>query len=1313
MAFRGIERPSAQDDEDELLRLNAAFASQPPRRPAATSLHAPLLAKPEKASLIDVPKIPALAARGPGVRFEDDATAPTPARKRSLFAERRAQRQRAVGAEEKSDGTPKQRLQRDIESADQDLNQVLSDIVEKNISANTLPIVPCGGTSLSGFPGVVHRSERKNPDIANSHDAGLAPAGDTLSARGEHDVGENSSIHEENLRALQGMSATEIKEARAEIMAKLDPSLVAMLERRAAEKYGGSNSKSRVLEAGSLPASKEQSHIPEAEMTALPSDLSRAIAEQSAVERRALAPKKSGGPPLPDASWIPTFELEYEKLEWTTDLPPDDGEVSPSTDASELRFGFSGEVIEKTENIAHHRALHHHGDEPTKAGYSVDEILSLSRSTVPSQRAIALRVLSAIIQNVYNGAYSRSVSRPLLWLLIRKNHLMHLRIAMDDSHETVIGTSLAAVAASLGCGSLIDEGEERCWDDLSYARQGHRAFAISVQAQEHFRFRATGIGIASEPYENEDSIEAIALLMRRDGVAGLLSTNLLTRFAWLLQNRKLPFVPVGDILSILIRVCRHSRSAAEQIAECAGLVQVIHTRFISLPWTVLTPDDCFLRLTALKLVRLLCQSGSDIAASLVKFGIVHDLLRYAIVDPETLPPSSRDLGWRLQSETWSAITVLFAYRLSASLFDEYRGPLLESAQRLLRPPCRKSSEWPVLAKISFLRMLTMLLRSFGDMLDVGGADDALQPFVELALEHGAAQGPFILRSAEWDFLAAYAVCLTNTHKAKGCSYLARVQAMLVLQGLAKLPSPHLFGTNTLLTMASATSRAAAAATSSLGQHFVGLHDASRVEAACALVRLNEHCESLASLIDMLGGIRGVSPEWDSFAQVCLTRVRMNQRIFDLIEQTTEVIRAGDWIQCFFPAKGALLYSWIVAGNFLDDAQSTYVSNCAVALAALPSLLPGDEFMAGRLLNRYVLHPQVQAALVKSAGPPSNSSAESDGREDFAAERLQELLDHDMYSDSALQQSEALHGRRAYQATSLLMDGGATKGAALPVRGDWMYSPFQRLLADSEKFGHLIAHARRAGELQQGRGDELIVECLRLINRVERAVEPFAWCRWQLAEAIRVARLMCVFLVPSSTPGNEIFAREEVGTLLDALLRRCTVNSRDTWDRCNLEQACGGRSRFYQFYHSLIEHFAATSFGDPVFARYLLLPLSMRYPVDFRELFWSELNELLPSFGFDPKTVVAARSLRDYFLPLETNQNVLLLYIRSLADGKVAATRTPFLYLVATHHVHGFLCGEGQTAGSTQFYNQAARLLGSEKLEVLKAWAGVAPDGTPL
>ncbi|KAJ3154049.1 RNA polymerase II associated protein 1 [Geranomyces michiganensis] len=1306
MAYRGIDRPSVHDDEEELLQLNANFAYQPPARPAATSFRAVPLPKPQNASLIDQPKVPALAARGPGIKFKDAA----PAKKRSLFAERRALREKAEDADDLAEGSAKQSLRREIHSADQAFNQVLSDIVEKNPSEAISPAAARGGLSTTGFPVVVHRSERAKTNDATSRTT-RPYAQDILAVGPAHGYGGHDSIHEENLRTLQGMSSHQMEEARAEILAKLDPSLIAMLESRAAQKYSGSHHKSISVETLNLP--KEQCHSSEGEMTVLPRHLAGALEKHDAAEQRSTSTRIGRRVDLPHASWIPTSDLEYEKLEWTVDLPAEDGNTPPSKDAADLRFGFSGEIIEKSEDIAHHRALHHHGDEPTKAGYSVEEMLSLSRSSVPSQRAIALRILAAILQNAHNGTYSRAVSHPLLWLLIRKNYMMHLRIAMDDSHETVIGTTVAAMAASLGSGSLIDEGEEHCWDELSYGRQGHRAFATSVESQKHFHIRATGVGEPSAPLENESSVEGITMLMRRDVVSGLLATNILTRFSWLLLKRNLPFVPIHDILSILIRMCRHSRSSAAQIAECPDLVQVIHSKFLALPSTARVPDDCNLRFAALKLMRLLCQSGSDVAASLAKFGLVHDMLRNALIDPGPLPAALQALSWRLQAEAWAGLTVFFAYRLSASSFDEYRGPLLEAAQRLLRTRSQEGSNGSRSPKISFLRTLAMLLRTFGDMLDVGGKDDALRPFVELALEHGAADAPFHLRSAEWDFLLAYGVRLTKSNPIKAPSYLMRLQTLLTAQGLGDPLLFHGTGTETLSLLVEAAALAATSATPDLGQHFVGLHDGSRVEVARALVRLNWQCESLASLIDILSGLRGTSSNWDAFANDTLNRVEMRQIVFRLVEQTTNIVGVGDWLRCFFPAKGALLYSWVASGQDGVDIESTYISKCAIALAALPALVPGDEFMAATLLNRHILHPRVQATLAIATGVALSADVKQDRNEHFDSQRLQELLDYDMYSDSVLEESEAMYGRRARQATSLLMDGGATEEATLPVRADWMYSPFQRLMVDSERFGHLIAQARRLGKIEQGRGDALVVECLYLIERIDKAVQPFAWCRRQLAEAVRVARLMCVFLVPSSTPGHEIFARKDVGTLMDTLLRRCSVNGDDSWHRCNLEQACGGRTRFYQLYKSLIEQFAAASFGDPVFARYLLLPLSMRYPVDFRELFWSELYELLPIFALDAKDVVAAGRFADYFEPLETEEQILLLYIRSLADGKVAASTTPFLYEVAAHHVSGLLREIGDNTEKSRLCKQAADVLGPANVELLKARGGVAPDGILL
>ncbi len=64
------------------------------------------------------------------------------------------------------------------------------------------------------------------------------------------------------------------------------------------------------------------------------------------------------------------------------------------------RFDFKGNLISRTADIPVTAALHHHGDEPEAAGYTLEELFHLSRSTVLQQRVIALQTLTNIIRQV-------------------------------------------------------------------------------------------------------------------------------------------------------------------------------------------------------------------------------------------------------------------------------------------------------------------------------------------------------------------------------------------------------------------------------------------------------------------------------------------------------------------------------------------------------------------------------------------------------------------------------------------------------------------------------------------------------------------------------------------------------------------------------------------------------------------------------------------------------------------------------------------------------------------------------------------------
>lgn len=49
------------------------------------------------------------------------------------------------------------------------------------------------------------------------------------------------------------------------------------------------------------------------------------------------------------------------------------------------------------------RGLYHHGEEPHRPGYTIEELYQLSRSSIPRQRITALNTLASILEKVISS----------------------------------------------------------------------------------------------------------------------------------------------------------------------------------------------------------------------------------------------------------------------------------------------------------------------------------------------------------------------------------------------------------------------------------------------------------------------------------------------------------------------------------------------------------------------------------------------------------------------------------------------------------------------------------------------------------------------------------------------------------------------------------------------------------------------------------------------------------------------------------------------------------------------------------------------
>ncbi|KJX97007.1 transcription factor Rba50 like protein [Zymoseptoria brevis] len=107
--------------------------------------------------------------------------------------------------------------------------------------------------------------------------------------------------------------------------------------------------------------------------------------------------------------YFPSLPSDPQKLEW---MQPDSNPSPYAPDATalspdQIRFSFRGELIPPSQaaTIPVTQGLHHHGDAPEAAGYTIPELAHLARSSYPAQRCIAFQTLGRILFRLGTGEF--------------------------------------------------------------------------------------------------------------------------------------------------------------------------------------------------------------------------------------------------------------------------------------------------------------------------------------------------------------------------------------------------------------------------------------------------------------------------------------------------------------------------------------------------------------------------------------------------------------------------------------------------------------------------------------------------------------------------------------------------------------------------------------------------------------------------------------------------------------------------------------------------------------------------------------------
>ncbi|KAJ8308079.1 hypothetical protein KUTeg_012953 [Tegillarca granosa] len=216
---------------------------------------------------------------------------------------------------------------------------------------------------------------------------------------------EAMKIHEENLQKISAMSTDEILEEQKKLLQMLDPKLVSFLKSK---------------KSMSKPVDEQRSsdhmecEVKEKEM--------ENISDIDDIEI----------PVKPNKDWVHMDNIEYDKLTWMKDLP------KPMT-----------------------------GDNK-RAGYTLEELFQLVRSTNLQQRILALNTLANVLKKAKLGELEELVQTPILPTVLNAGIIFLLRWALDDTNELVISAAVSALFSL-----LVNTADEITLDRVFSWYQGH------------------------------------------------------------------------------------------------------------------------------------------------------------------------------------------------------------------------------------------------------------------------------------------------------------------------------------------------------------------------------------------------------------------------------------------------------------------------------------------------------------------------------------------------------------------------------------------------------------------------------------------------------------------------------------------------------------------------------------------------------------------------------------------------------------------------------------------------------------------------
>lgn len=194
-----------------------------------------------------------------------------------------------------------------------------------------------------------------------------------------------------------------------------------------------------------------------------------------------------------------------------------------------------------------------------------------------------------------------------------------------------------------------------------------------------------------------------------------------------------------------------------------------------------------------------------------------------------------------------------------------------------------------------------------------------------------------------------------------------------------------------------------------------------------------------------------------------------------------------------------------------------------------------------------------------------------------------------------------------------------RGSECALSTDWYYVPILKIINTEEKNTNVDAESIRS--------------VLRWILLLETLSDDL---KTDMSVAARYCRVSCVFLC------GDVFL--EVSDILLNILREMLKHN----DKLNFKKPIPGISSFYDFYRELCEQFVSSSYGNPVFGAFMLVPLQQKHNCELRRYIWTEQAVAFRFLGVTENQLPIPISC--FLEPCETDLNLVETYLRVIATG---------------------------------------------------------------